>query len=133
MRQRCKLSFMTIFLLEVLRSSRPLNPCWILSQGPSSQLVNSQDPMSPQSPRTSGFPYTDFSRTTLHHLHYQAFGSNVTRSHSLWYNLDGHTTNIIGVISQDYKALSIQWCVQAPSDKRYAKVSNTKSKLKAKH
>ena len=36
----------------------------------------------------------------------------------------GHTTNVVGVISQDYKPSDVQqWCAQAPSGKRCANLT----------
>jgi hypothetical protein len=35
-----------------------------------------------------------------------------------------HTTSTVGVVSQDYKPRRVQqWCVQAPSSKRYANLT----------
>ena len=36
----------------------------------------------------------------------------------------GHTTNVVGVISQDYKPSDVQqWCAQALSGKSYANLT----------
>jgi hypothetical protein len=36
----------------------------------------------------------------------------------------GHTTNVVGVVSQDYKPCRVQqWCTQASSGKRYANLT----------
>ena len=37
----------------------------------------------------------------------------------------GHTTNVVGVVSQDYKPRRVQaWCAQAPLDERYANLTS---------
>jgi hypothetical protein len=90
---------------EVLKSSRFPSPRWSSSQGPSSQSGNFVE--------LRGLPHVQvglhraFSLTASLHLCCQVSSQNVA-SHSFpKYNLDGHTTNVVGVILQDYKAHSV--------------------------
>ena len=74
----CKLLSMTPVFLWRYREARklPPSPCWIPSQGPSSQSGNSMDSSGP-SPYASGSPVcilASLSRTAPRRLHYQSFG-----------------------------------------------------------
>ena len=104
----CKLLSMTPVFLPRYREARmlPPSPCWSPSQGPSSRSDNSVDSLGP-SPRASGSP-TCLS-ASLSRMLPVVFTIKLPAK-MLWalfplVHGDGHTTNAVGVISQDYKPL----------------------------
>ena len=115
----CKLPSMTPIFLPRYREARklPPSPHWSPSQGPSSQSGNSVDSLVP-SPRASGSPTclpASLSRMlpavftiklpaeTLRALFPPVHGGN-------------HTTNAVGVISQDYKPLRCTTMVRTSTE-----------------
>ena len=104
----CKLPSMTPVFLPRYREARklPPSPRWSPTQGPSSQSGNSVDSLGP-SPRASGSPTclpaslsrmlpAVFTIKLLAEMPWALFPPEYG---------GGHTTNVVGVISQDYKPL----------------------------
>ena len=82
----------------------PPSPRWNSSQGPSSRLGNSMDSPSP-SPCASGSLVrlsAGFSQTALRRLHIK-LPTEIPRALFSSVHGGGHTTNVVGVVSQDYK------------------------------
>ena len=123
----CKLPSTTPVFLPRYREARklPPGPRWSPSQGPNSRSGNSVDILGP-SPRASGSP-TCLPASLSRML--PAIFTIKLPDETLWalfplVHGGGHTTNAVGVISQDYKPPDVQqWCAQAPSGKRYANLT----------
>ena len=104
----CKLPSMTPVFLPKYREARKLfpSPRWSPSQGPSSRSGNSVDSLGP-SPRASGSPMCLSAR--LFRMLPTAFTIKLS-AETPWALFPpvrdgGHTTNAVGVISQDFKPL----------------------------
>ena len=104
----CKLPSTTLEFLPRYRETRklPPSPRWSPSQGPSSQSGNSVDSLGP-SPRTSGSPMC--LSASLSRMLPAVFTIKLPAEtpRVLFPPVHGgsHTTNAVGMISQDYKPL----------------------------
>ena len=102
----CKLPSLTLIFLPRYQEARkfPPSPRWSPSQGPSSRLGNSVDSLKP-SPRASGSPMclpTSLSRM-LPTVFTIKLPAETPRALFPPVHGGGHTTNAVGMISQDYK------------------------------
>ena len=115
----CKLLTMTPVFLLTYREARklPPSPRWSPSQGPSSRSGNSVDSLGP-SPRASGSPTclpASLSRM-LPAVFTIKLPAETPRALFPPVHGGGHTTNAVGVISQDFKPLRCTTMVLASTE-----------------
>ena len=104
----CKLPSTTLVFLPRYREARKLfpSPCWSPSQGPRSWSGNSVDSLGP-SPRASGSPTCLPASLSQMLPVVFTIGLSAEMPRALFPPVHGggHTTNVVGVISQDFKPL----------------------------
>ena len=123
----CKLPSMTLVFLPGYQEARklPPSPCWNLLQGLSSRSGNSVDSLGP-SPRASGSPMCLLASLARMLPAVFTIKLPVETPWALFPPVHGggHTTNAVGVISQDYKPLRCTKMVRASTEcKRYANLT----------